>query len=76
MKTIAVSGTTGFVGKRFLEYNKDRFRIIAIDLRKLNMDELPLTGVDSIILLSRSGTQLVLLKSAEICGYFYLRRSA
>jgi nucleoside-diphosphate-sugar epimerase len=30
---IVVTGTSGFVGKRFMEYNKGRFEIIALSLR-------------------------------------------
>ncbi|PWU00018.1 MAG: UDP-N-acetylenolpyruvoylglucosamine reductase [Bacteroidetes bacterium] len=48
-KKIAVTGANGFIGKRFIEYNKDRFEIVSIPLRHTNFEELHLSGVDAIL---------------------------
>ena len=48
-KKIAVTGANGFIGKRFVEYNKDRYEIVSIPLRHTNFEELHLSGVDAIL---------------------------
>lgn len=46
---IAVTGSSGFVGKRFLEYNRDRFEIITFSLRDTKVRDIDLKGVDAIV---------------------------
>jgi nucleoside-diphosphate-sugar epimerase len=46
---IAVTGSSGFVGKRFLEYNQDRFEIISLSLRDTKLRDISLKGVDAIV---------------------------
>jgi len=37
MKKMAVSGVSGFVGKRLLEYNRDKFVIVPLLLREAGL---------------------------------------
>ncbi|HEX6915936.1 MAG TPA: NAD-dependent epimerase/dehydratase family protein [Chitinophagaceae bacterium] len=47
---IAVTGATGFVGSRFLEYNAGRYEMTRLDLRKNGVAGLPdLSGVEAIV---------------------------
>lgn len=58
MKSIGVTGTTGFVGQRFIEYNRDRYRLVPIDLRKTAPAELQLNGLDVIVHLAGKAHQM------------------
>jgi nucleoside-diphosphate-sugar epimerase len=46
---LAVTGPTGFVGKRFIAYNKQRFAMVPVSLRDRKPAELNLHGVDAVI---------------------------
>lgn len=49
MKTIAVTGATGFVGRRLTVYNSNRFHQQVIALRDTPVDTINLAGVDAVI---------------------------
>jgi nucleoside-diphosphate-sugar epimerase len=46
---IVVTGASGFVGSRFMEYNQDRFNLIPISLRNTKPGEIDLSGVHTIV---------------------------
>ena len=49
MLTVVVTGAGGFVGKRFMEYNKDRFHLRAAFLREQKPADIDLSNVDAIV---------------------------
>jgi nucleoside-diphosphate-sugar epimerase len=49
MKIIAVTGVTGFVGKRLVAYNKDRYRIVPLALRGVIPSAIDLNGIDAVV---------------------------
>jgi nucleoside-diphosphate-sugar epimerase len=49
MKTIGITGATGFVGKRLLEYNKNKFSIVPLPLREKKPGQIDLRGIDAVI---------------------------
>jgi nucleoside-diphosphate-sugar epimerase len=55
---IAVTGASGFVGRRFIEYNKDRYDIVALSLREKKIIDLDLSGVDAIVHLAGKAHQM------------------
>lgn len=58
MKIIAVTGVTGFVGTRFVEYNKDSFVIRSLSLKDQTIDRLDLSGVESVVHLAGKAHQM------------------
>src|ERR1700674_4978017 len=46
---VMVTGATGFVGKRFVEFNQDKYQLIPVSLRNLKLENLDLGGVDVIV---------------------------
>ena len=58
MKTIAVTGATGFVGKRFLEYNKCIFHLIPLSLREMEIRKINLSGIDAMVHLAGKAHQM------------------
>jgi nucleoside-diphosphate-sugar epimerase len=46
---IGVTGSTGFVGERFLEYNRSRYDLRELNLRKHAVSEIDLAGLDGIV---------------------------
>ena len=58
MKKIVVTGTSGFVGKRFVEYNNNKYIIESLPLRDLDISSLILKGVDAIIHLAGKAHQM------------------
>ena len=46
---ILVTGANGFIGKRFIEYNKDRFDITTLSVRNDAYTTFDFTGFDSIV---------------------------
>lgn len=49
MKTIAVTGTSGFVGKRLVDYDKYKYGIRSLSLREKKPADLDLHNIDAII---------------------------
>lgn len=58
MKRIAVTGTTGFVGKRLLAYNENRFEILPVLLRERSVQELDFRGITSVVHLAGKAHQM------------------
>ncbi len=58
MKTIAVTGVTGFVGKRLMEMNKDRYHLLPISLRAINPATVDLKGVNTLVHLAGKAHQM------------------
>lgn len=56
--TVAVTGVSGFVGKRFCEYNTDKYNIIPLNLRDGQPQNLFLSGVDIIVHLAGKAHQM------------------
>ncbi len=48
-KKILVTGANGFIGKRFIEYNKERFNITTLSVRDESHKTFDYTGFDSIV---------------------------
>ena len=49
MKTVLITGASGFVGQRFCVHNKDRYIIKAVSLQNTQVKDLDLSGVDVIL---------------------------
>ena len=58
MKRIAVSGVSGFVGKRLLQYNRERFSIMPLLLREQHCDTLNLSGIEAVVHLAGKAHQM------------------
>lgn len=48
-KKIVITGANGFIGKRFIEYNKEHYEIITLSVRGENYKSFDFTGFDSIV---------------------------
>jgi UDP-glucose 4-epimerase len=46
---VLVTGATGFIGKRFVEYSRSNFQIISLSLRNKSIAELNLNNADVIV---------------------------
>lgn len=46
---IALTGAGGFIGKRFLQYNKDKFDLVPVSLRETNVEDINLADTDVIV---------------------------
>ena len=49
MLKVLVTGIQGFIGSRFLEYNHDRYDLMPVSMRTVNLDALELHGVHAIV---------------------------
>jgi nucleoside-diphosphate-sugar epimerase len=49
MLKVAVTGATGFIGRRFIEYNRNRFRLKMITLRNRKISDIDLRGADVVV---------------------------
>ena len=58
MKKVAVTGATGFVGKRFMEINRDRFDLLPLSLRWREPADIDLAGVSSVVHLAGKAHQM------------------
>lgn len=58
MKTIAVTGVTGFVGKRFIQYNKEKYRLVPLMLRGIQPAALDMKGLDAVVHLAGKAHQM------------------
>jgi nucleoside-diphosphate-sugar epimerase len=58
MKRVGVTGSTGFVGKRLMQYNKERFLLLPLDLRNTDMGSMDLRGMDAIVHLAGKAHQM------------------
>jgi UDP-glucose 4-epimerase len=55
---VAVTGASGFVGRRFIDYNKDRYDILPLSLRDRKISDIDLSGVDVILHLAGKAHQM------------------
>jgi UDP-glucose 4-epimerase len=46
---IGITGAGGFVGSRFMEYNKEKYSLVPLSLRNINPAQLDLSGLDAIV---------------------------
>ena len=58
MKTLAVTGATGFVGNRLMQINEGRYRLLPLSLRDKKPALLDLQGVDTIVHLAGKAHQM------------------
>ncbi len=58
MKTIAVTGSTGFVGKRLMVYNSEKFHLQPINLRDTPVNAINLLDVDVVLHLAGKAHQM------------------
>ncbi|MEO5592032.1 MAG: NAD-dependent epimerase/dehydratase family protein [Chitinophagaceae bacterium] len=58
MKTIAVTGSTGFVGKRLMAYNIEKFHLRPINLRDTPVNAINLLDVDVVLHLAGKAHQM------------------
>lgn len=49
MKTLMITGASGFVGSNFIEKYKDKYNIIPVDLLKIKPEKLDFTNVDCVL---------------------------
>lgn len=49
MKKISVTGATGFVGRRWVVYNQDKFQLQTINLRNAMVKDIDLRGADAVV---------------------------
>lgn len=49
MTKIALTGASGFVGNRFVEYNKGKFDILPVSLQEKKVTDFDLTGIDAVV---------------------------
>jgi UDP-glucose 4-epimerase len=58
MKTVAVTGTSGFVGRRLMVYDNELFKLLPVTLRNIPIEQLNLKNVDAIIHLAGKAHQM------------------
>ncbi len=58
MKKILITGGTGFVGQRFLEYNNYKYEIQSVSLQKNNVQDLDFDGIEVIVHLAGKAHQM------------------
>ena len=63
-KTILLTGASGFVGQRFLEYNKSNFTIRTVSLINQAVENIDFTGVDAILHLAGKAHQMTKIEDS------------
>ena len=58
IKTILLTGASGFVGQRFIEYNAAKFAIRPVSLVRQAVENIDFTGVDAIVHLAGKAHQM------------------
>jgi nucleoside-diphosphate-sugar epimerase len=64
---ILLTGGTGFVGRRFAEYNKHKFDIITVNLRQVSVEEIDFSGITAVVHMAGLAHQL---KKTPAAAYF------
>lgn len=49
MKTIVLTGATGFIGSHFFEKYQEKYKIICISLRNIDVDQINFENVDAVV---------------------------
>jgi nucleoside-diphosphate-sugar epimerase len=55
---LGVTGFTGFVGKRLMEYNEQKFTLCLINIKEKDISDISLKGIDTIIHLAGKAHQM------------------
>lgn len=55
---VLVTGASGFVGERFMEYNAEKYSLNSISLRKMKVEEVDFTKVNAIVHLAGMAHQM------------------
>lgn len=55
---LGITGFTGFVGKRLMEYNEQKFTLSLINIRETDINSIDLKGVDAIVHLAGKAHQM------------------
>ncbi len=58
MQKVAVTGITGFVGKRFAAYNQKKFDIVPLSLRETAVEQLDLQDITTVVHLAGKAHQM------------------
>jgi nucleoside-diphosphate-sugar epimerase len=58
MRRILITGASGFIGHRFLIYNKSRFHLQAVSLQQLSVSEIDFNAIDTIVHLAGMAHQM------------------
>ena len=58
IKTVLLTGASGFVGQRFLEYNKNTFNIRTVSLVNTAVENIDFTGIDALVHLAGKAHQM------------------
>ena len=57
-KTILLTGASGFIGKRYVAYNADRYNIRPVSLQRTSVREVDFKGVDTVLHLAGKAHQM------------------
>ena len=57
-KTILITGASGFVGQRFLEYNAEKYKIKTVSLRSTSPEDVDFSDVESVVHLAGMAHQM------------------
>lgn len=58
LKTVLITGASGFVGQRYLAFNANNYRIKTVSLQRIQPEEVDFSGVDTIIHLAGKAHQM------------------
>jgi len=58
VKSILLTGASGFIGQRYLSYNSSKYKITAVSLRETQVDDIDFHNVDAIVHLAGKAHQM------------------
>ena len=58
MKHILITGASGFIGKRFLEYNQEKFEIQTVSLQNIDVAKIDFIKIDAVVHLAGKAHQM------------------
>lgn len=58
LKTVLITGASGFVGKRYLTFNQDKYTLKTVSLQKVKPEAVDFAGVDTIVHLAGKAHQM------------------
>jgi len=62
VKSILLTGGSGFIGQRYLPYNSSKYKIKTSSLRDIQVDQIDFTGIDAIVHLAGKAHQMTPIK--------------